>query len=314
MSAEKIEEETYSLIFKSLKHPIRRKILRMLAAKQMSFSEILSILSIDSGHLSYHIENLGDLVGRSENSKYKLSSIGMAAVNLMSGVEEHPSLPILTSKWKMKKIRNIFLVAVLVILAISVAGNAYYHNLLQSSLKKNQECARSALLTFEIGIYRATSITYLLSTYRHGFRETEPNEFNIEAITEGFFHEMEYANWGLGDLMNLNPELSEYGKPLYVIHDLMFYIVINWQSLQGGPTVRSILGNLIAEAESSANYSLPLAAFNELNQASFHKFQQLAFEVTESFANPFNATRLENTVNMVNELENILAQWMNKYA
>ena len=62
MSDEKKEEETYSLIFKTLQHPIRRKILRILADKQLAFSEILGILSIDSGHLVYHMENLGELV------------------------------------------------------------------------------------------------------------------------------------------------------------------------------------------------------------------------------------------------------------
>jgi DNA-binding transcriptional ArsR family regulator len=54
------DEETYSLIFSSLKHPIRRKIVRMLENGEMTFSEILEILAIDSGHLSYHLENLGD--------------------------------------------------------------------------------------------------------------------------------------------------------------------------------------------------------------------------------------------------------------
>jgi hypothetical protein len=83
------EEETYSLIFSSLKHPIRRKILRMLRDSELTFSQILEILSIDSGHLSYHLENLGDLVTHSSDGKYKLSSFGMAAVKLMSGVEEH---------------------------------------------------------------------------------------------------------------------------------------------------------------------------------------------------------------------------------
>jgi len=33
MAEDNIEEETYSLIFTSLKHPIRRRILRMLADK-----------------------------------------------------------------------------------------------------------------------------------------------------------------------------------------------------------------------------------------------------------------------------------------
>jgi len=313
MCAEKMEEETYSLIFRSLKHPIRRKILRMLVGKQMSFSEILSILSIDSGHLSYHIENLGELVRHSENGKYELSSIGIAAVNLMSGVEEHPYLPISTSKWKTKKIRKIFSVAVLVILAASVMGNVYYYNLLQSSSQKNLGGTGYALGLFQIGIYRATSITYLLLTYRHGLQETEPNEFNIKALIEGFFHEMDYAYYGLRSSMYLSSELSEYEKPLYIIHRFMRYTFIDWETLQGEPTVRSVLGNLIAEADSSANYSMLLAAFKELNQISFQKLQQLAFEVSESFA-PFNATRLDNTISLVDELEDVLAQWINKYA
>lgn len=59
-------DEVYSLIFKSLKHPIRRKILRMLNQKSLTFSEILKNLSIDSAHLSYHIESLGILLLKSE--------------------------------------------------------------------------------------------------------------------------------------------------------------------------------------------------------------------------------------------------------
>ena len=92
MAEDKLEEETYSLIFTSLKHPIRRRILRMLADKPLTFSEIQEQINIDSGHLSYHIENLGGLVMHNQNGDYKLSSIGVAAVRLMSGVEEHPSV------------------------------------------------------------------------------------------------------------------------------------------------------------------------------------------------------------------------------
>jgi len=90
---EKIEEETYSVIFSSLKHPIRRRILRMLAKEPQVFSEILESLSIDSGHLNYHLESLGDLIRRTSDGKYGLSSVGVAAVRLMSGVEEHPPTP-----------------------------------------------------------------------------------------------------------------------------------------------------------------------------------------------------------------------------
>jgi DNA-binding transcriptional ArsR family regulator len=87
-----MDEETYSVIFTSLKHPIRRRILRMLVGKPLTFSEIMESLSIDSGHLSYHLESVGDLVVHVQDGKYQLSSIGIAAVRLMSGVEERPAV------------------------------------------------------------------------------------------------------------------------------------------------------------------------------------------------------------------------------
>ena len=90
MTEEKTEEETYSLIYTSLKHPIRRRILRMIAQKPLSYSEILETLTVDSGHLSYHLESLGELIVHTKDGKYMLSSFGFAALRLMSGVEELP--------------------------------------------------------------------------------------------------------------------------------------------------------------------------------------------------------------------------------
>lgn len=89
MTDRKDDEETYSLIFTSLRHPVRRKILRMLESQELTFSEILEILAIESGHLSYHLENLGDLITRTSDGKYELSSFGFAAMRLMKGVEEY---------------------------------------------------------------------------------------------------------------------------------------------------------------------------------------------------------------------------------
>lgn len=55
------EDEVYSTIFTSLKHPVRRKILRMLSEMPRSFSEVLEALGISSSHLTYHLESLGEL-------------------------------------------------------------------------------------------------------------------------------------------------------------------------------------------------------------------------------------------------------------
>jgi len=84
------EEDTYSVIFSSLKHPIRRGILRMLAGGTRSFSELQEAFRIESGHLTYHLESLGHLVTKGEDGRYVLSSFGEAAVSMMHGVEEGP--------------------------------------------------------------------------------------------------------------------------------------------------------------------------------------------------------------------------------
>jgi len=98
-----LEEEIYSTMFTSLKHSIRRKILRMLSKRSRNFSEMLKDLGISSSHLTYHLENLGELVSKTDDGKYRLSKFGEAAVGTMSEVEEVRnkerfwSLPI---KWK----------------------------------------------------------------------------------------------------------------------------------------------------------------------------------------------------------------------
>jgi len=84
------EEDTYSVIFSSLKHLIRRGILRMLAGGSRSFSELQETLRIESGHLTYHLESLRHLVIKGEDGRYMLSSFGEAAVSMMHGVEEGP--------------------------------------------------------------------------------------------------------------------------------------------------------------------------------------------------------------------------------
>jgi hypothetical protein len=122
MIGQKGDEETYSLIFSSLKHPIRRKILRMLENGELTFSEILEILAIDSGHLSYHLENLGDLITHTASGKYKLSSFGIAAVRLMRGVEEHHPTIALKSRTKVDAATKIFSA----VLAVSLFIISFY--------------------------------------------------------------------------------------------------------------------------------------------------------------------------------------------
>jgi DNA-binding transcriptional ArsR family regulator len=82
------EDDTYSSIFNALKHPIRRKILRILKEKPATYTEILNQLNIDNGLLNYHLDNMKDLLTKNEDEKYTLSEFGKATVSLVRGVEE----------------------------------------------------------------------------------------------------------------------------------------------------------------------------------------------------------------------------------
>ena len=86
------QEEIYSIMFSSLKHPARRKILRILADKPLTFTEMLELLGVSSSNLTYHLDNLGELVTKGQNGVYKLSTFGLASVNTMRVVEEAPEV------------------------------------------------------------------------------------------------------------------------------------------------------------------------------------------------------------------------------
>ena len=96
------EEETYSTIFAALKHPTRRKILRLLSEKPRSFTEIQNLFKVDSPYLTYHLDALKELVSKTEDGRYRLSTMGEGAMALMRGVEEAPKKPAfaLPLKWK----------------------------------------------------------------------------------------------------------------------------------------------------------------------------------------------------------------------
>lgn len=134
------EEEIYSIMFKSLKHPVRRKILRMLSENSMSFSKMLEELGISSSHLTYHLENLGELVSKTQEGIYQLSKFGGASVDTMKIVEEAPvvrSRQGLPLKWKS-------MLSILLIISIFFAGFSVYQNNFL-----NEISAEIDLLTYE---------------------------------------------------------------------------------------------------------------------------------------------------------------------
>ena len=117
------EEETYSIMFSSLRHPARRKILRMLSERTLTFSNMLDELAIPSSHLTYHLENLGELVIKEDDGKYKLSSFGNASVAMMKSAEEVPDAQ--SNRFAALPLRWKSLYAAFIIAIVLFSGFAY---------------------------------------------------------------------------------------------------------------------------------------------------------------------------------------------
>jgi DNA-binding transcriptional ArsR family regulator len=125
-------EETYSAMFSSLRHPARRKILRMLSEKSMTFSQMLDELEIPGSHLTYHLENLGELVVKMEDGKYKLSSVGEACCSIMKGAEDAPNIQtkqfsLLPLRWK--TLFTVFIITIVLLASMSYVQYASFNQL-----------------------------------------------------------------------------------------------------------------------------------------------------------------------------------------
>ena len=329
MSKEKIEEETYSLIFKSLKHPIRRKILRILVDKQLAFSRILDILSIDSGHLSYHIENLGDLVKHSADGKYELSSIGMAAVNLMSGVEERPQILTPTGKLGGKKIRSVLMGAVLAILVISAALNIYYYRSSQETTERIQGATFETAWGFEHSLNYATWALESLESEAKRANASLSND--MRAVARENAHTLiRHFQWHIYSARRFLFAfrlylLPSYGESLLIVESLLDYMSVG--GLGGFSDTLDYLMSLWW-----TNVSMVANAFEEINLVASDKIREMGNELLEAFEGcirrftgdmkrfigmesfRIDHSRLENVVLVASELRTILNEWVAKYS
>ena len=125
-------EEVYSAMFGSLRHPARRKILRMLSENPMTFSQMLEELKIPGSHLTYHLENLGEFIVKTQDGKYELSTVGESSVSIMKGAEEIPSIQ--TKKFSSLPVRwraivALFLVSTVFFASLSIIQFASFNQL-----------------------------------------------------------------------------------------------------------------------------------------------------------------------------------------
>ena len=110
-----VDEEVYSTIFNALRHGVRRRILRMLFKEPMTFTALNGKLGISSSHLTYHLDSLKELVSKND-TKYKLSVFGKAAVDMIGNVEDPPTpLDVIQGLNIYKVVLGVLIVALLLV-------------------------------------------------------------------------------------------------------------------------------------------------------------------------------------------------------
>ena len=75
-------------MFSALNHPIRRKIIEMLAKNNMQYTQMLEKLNIDTGKLNFHLKKLEDLITKDEKGLYRLTDKGLKAFSIIQQVPE----------------------------------------------------------------------------------------------------------------------------------------------------------------------------------------------------------------------------------
>jgi DNA-binding transcriptional ArsR family regulator len=231
------EEETYSIMFASMKHPARRKILRLLSEKPKNFSRILDELEISSSHLTYHLENLGELVTKLDDGRYKLSSFGKAAVLTMKGVEEVPDITLsnpLSLPLRWKTIFAVLMVGVVVLTGLSLVEYNSLNQLSAAQVGLQADLAQLSsenelLLSWNLDTAKArsflTDVIQLDITKYYAQLESNTLEFrqDLGGITEEVLKYTLISNYSRLDvfLRFRNQTLSRYyiqvleGVPLY---------------------------------------------------------------------------------------------------
>ena len=83
-----VDEKSVSKLFSILSNKLRRDILSLLyEKKELSFSDLMNTLEIDTGKMSFHLRNLKIFLEQTPNGKYRLNSFGQNALRLVRDTE-----------------------------------------------------------------------------------------------------------------------------------------------------------------------------------------------------------------------------------
>jgi DNA-binding transcriptional ArsR family regulator len=87
------KEQIENIVFQALSHPIRRTILKIIASRSdgVPYTELVIELSLSTGKLNYHLEQLGGLIGKNNKRYYVLTPFGKKALNQLNLITQELS-------------------------------------------------------------------------------------------------------------------------------------------------------------------------------------------------------------------------------
>jgi uncharacterized RDD family membrane protein YckC len=164
-----VDQENISKILSILSHPLRREILLNLSEKgEASFTDLLNLLKVDTGKLSFHLRSLEVFIEQTPTGKYKLSRAGESAVRVVHDVEgwaevadvqrKESQLPLASIKKRVPA----FLIDFALILAITMAI-IFLPQIPSLSIRDAYYTATSTVLFITVGLL------WLYSTLLEGF-------------------------------------------------------------------------------------------------------------------------------------------------
>ena len=177
-----IEEKNVSKIFLILSHNLRRDILILLNEKgELSFTDLMNELKVDTGTLSFHIRNLKQFLEQTKSSKYKLNKLGQSALRLIKDVEainieadfiEKQSSLRIASK---KKRTAAFLIDAAVAFTITIA----------TTLIANVDIIFSGNFNLDLNIILFIAFLWIYSSLLEGFSGQTLGKalFNLKVVT-----------------------------------------------------------------------------------------------------------------------------------
>jgi DNA-binding HxlR family transcriptional regulator len=164
-----VDQGNVSKVLSVLSHPLRREILLDLSNNnESSFTDLLNLLKVDTGKLSFHLRALSPFIEQTPNGKYKLSRAGESAVRVIHDVESWAEVADVegkASQLPLASFRNrafAFLIDFALILSITISI-IYIPNLLSLSTSGFLTGSISQVLFITIGLL------WLYSTLLEGF-------------------------------------------------------------------------------------------------------------------------------------------------